>query len=76
MSINDFMARRSVLNEQGVYEKPIPVHKRMSINPSMVKEYTNLIRSQADSEVEQNEISDNESEKMVKPSESTNIKRK
>jgi len=47
--------------------------KRMSINPTMVKQYSTLVRLQVNSEKD-NPISETESIKTLKPSDSTMVK--
>ena len=49
------------------------MNKRLSINPGMVKQYSTLVRLQAESE-RGNPNSETESIKSLKPSESTKIK--
>ncbi|CAI2375717.1 unnamed protein product [Moneuplotes crassus] len=49
------------------------MNKRLSINPSMVKQYSTLVRLQAESE-RGNPNSETESVKSLKPSESTKLK--
>ena len=49
------------------------MNKRMSINPTMVKQYSTLVRLQAESE-RGNPNSETESYKTLKPSDSTMVK--
>lgn len=51
------------------------MQKRMSINPQMVKQYSNDVRLREQSDIV-NEGSESDSDKNLKPTDSTKIKQK